>query len=158
MEGSEQILAIIEGLSSDGSIDCYNLVLTTRRIVLMHTLNPLVNPEVGMAKGGLVGWAIASLIEKGVEAKMNEEKSQYLTLDELLQKDKKSYAINHADITEIKLHKGLINSKLIVESKGSQETFSFNKNIKKIYTTLLQAPALAGKVSISRKVVKTANP
>jgi len=116
----------------------------------MHTPYPLVNPEVGMAKGGLAGWAIASLIEKGVEAKMNEEKSQSLTLDELLQKDKKSYAMNHEDITDIKLHKGLLNCKLIVEAKGSQENFSFNKNIKKIYTTLLQAPALAGKVSISR--------
>lgn len=150
MEGSEQVLAIIEGLSSDDSIDSYNLVLTTRRIVLMHTINPLVSPEVGLAKGGLVGWAIASLIEKGVEAKMNEEKSQYLTLDESLQKDKKSYAINHEDITEIKLYKRLINSKIIVDSKGYQKTFFFHKNIKKIYTTLLQAPALAGKVFISR--------
>jgi len=58
--------------------------------------------------------------------------------------------MNHEDITDIKLHKGLLNCKLIVEAKGSQENFSFNKNIKKIYTTLLQAPALAGKVSISR--------
>ncbi len=147
MKGSEQVLAIIEGLTSDDSIDSYNLVLSTRRIVLIHTLNPLVNPEVGIAKGGLVGWGVASLIEKGVEAKVKEE---YLALDELLKKDKKSYAINREDITEIKLHIGLINSKLIVESKSSQETFSVNKNIKKIHTALLRAQELAGKVSISR--------
>jgi hypothetical protein len=150
MEDSEQVLAIIEGLSSDDSIDSYNLVLTTKRIVMMCTLKPLVNPEVGMAKGGLVGWAFASLIEKSVEAKMNEEKSRHLTLDEILQKNKKSYAINHEDIIVIKLHKGLVNSKLIVKSQGSQESFSFNKNIKKIYYTLLQAQALSGKVSLSR--------
>ncbi len=149
MEDSERILAIIEGLSSDDS-DNYNLVLTTRRIVLMRTRYPIVNPQVGLMKGGLVGWALASLIEKGVESKMDEmENSQSLTLDELLQKDEKSYAINYEEITEIKLHKGLINSKLIVESKGSQKIFSFNKNFKKIHAMLLQTPALVGKICLS---------
>lgn len=148
MEDSERVLAIIEGLSSN-DLDNYNLVLTTRRIVLMRTRYPIVNPEVGLVKGGLVGWALGSLIEKGVESDMNEkENSRSLTLDELLQKDEKSYAINYEEITEIKLHKGLINSKLIVESKGSQKIFSFNKNFKKIHAMLLQTPALAGKVSL----------
>jgi hypothetical protein len=150
MEDSERVLAIIEGLSSDNSIDNYNLVLTTRRIALMRTPYPIVNPQVGLAKGGLVGWALGSLIEKGVESEMNEkENSQSLTLDDLLQKDEKSYAISYEEITEIKLHKGLINSKLIVESKDSQKVFSFNKNFKKIHTMLLQTPELAGKVSLS---------
>jgi hypothetical protein len=148
MEDSEQVLAVIEGLSSD-DFDNYNLVLTTRRIVLMRTRYPIVNPQIGLVKGGLVGWAVGSLIEKGVESEMNKkENSQSLTLDDLLQKDEKSYAVNYEEITEIKLHKGLINSKLIVESKGSQKIFSFNKNFKKIHAMLLQTPALAGKVSL----------
>ncbi len=133
MEGSEQVSAIIEGLSSnDPPFFDYNLVLTTRRIVLIHTRS-LRYPELGLAKGGLWGWTVDSK-----------------TLDELLQKDEKNYAINCEEITEIKLHKGLINSKLIVESRGSQKIFLFGKNFKKICTMLLQAPALAGKVSASR--------
>jgi hypothetical protein len=148
MEDTERVLAIIEGLSSN-DFDNYNLVLTTRRIVLMRTRYPIVNPQIGLVKGGLVGWAVGSLIEKGVESDMNKkENSQSLTLDDLLQKDEKSYAVNYEEITEIKLHKGLINSKLIVESKGSQKIFSFNKNFKKIRAMLLQTPALAGKVSL----------
>jgi len=126
MEGSEQVSAIIEGLSSaDFPFYDYNLVVTTRRIVLIR-IRSLRYPELGLAKGGLWGWT--------VDGK---------TLDELLQKDEKSYAINDEEITGIKLHKGLVNSKLIVESKGSQKIFLFN-NYKKIYSMLLQAPALAG--------------
>jgi len=67
-----------------------------------------------------------------------------------LQNDENNYAINYAEIDAIKLHKGVLRSKLVVESRGSQKIFFFDKNFEKIYTMLLQTPALEGKVSISK--------
>ncbi|MGD0451175.1 MAG: hypothetical protein ABSA79_09010 [Candidatus Bathyarchaeia archaeon] len=131
MEGSEQVLDIIESLQSDDFRD-YNLILTTRRIVLIRTRS-LRFPELGLVKGGWWGWAPDSS-----------------TLDHLLQNDENNYAINYAEIDAIKLHKGVLRSKLVVESRGSQKIFFFDKNFEKIYTMLLQTPALEGKVSISK--------
>ena len=131
MEGSEQVLDIIESLQSDDCRD-YNMVLTTRRIVLIHARS-LRFPELGLAKGGLWGW--------------NPDSS---ALDELLQKDENSYAINYGEIEEIKLHKGLLNNKLVVELWGSQKIFLFDANLEKIHTMLIQVPALEGRVSISK--------
>ena len=131
MEGSEQVLDIIESLQSDDSRD-YNMVLTTRRIVLVHTRS-LRFPELGLAKGGLWGW--------------NPDGSM---LDELLQKDENSYAINYGEIEEIKLHKGLLSNKLVVALWGSQKIFLFDANFEKIRTMLIQVPALEGRVSISK--------
>ena len=131
MESSEQVLDIIESLQSDDFHD-YNLVLTDRRIVLIHTRS-LRFPELGLVEGGMWGWAPDSS-----------------TLDELLQNDGNSYAINYAEIDEIKLRKGILGSKLVVESRGSQRVFVFDKSFEKIYSVLLQIPALEGKVFISR--------
>jgi hypothetical protein len=133
MEDSEQVLGIIEGLQSkDGPFLDYNLVLTTRRLVLIHARS-LKIPEVGLAKGWLWGWT-PSVSE----------------LDELLQKNDSSFALNYGEIDEIKLHKGLLESKLVVESRGSKRIFVFDKNFEKIHTMLLQTPALDGKVSTSK--------
>jgi len=151
MEGSEQVLAIIEGLRSSDLNAYYNLVLTTRRIILLHTPDLPVSPEIGLAKGGLIGWAYAEAMDAGVESKMNEkENSRNLTLDELLQKDNKSFAINTEDVSQIKIHKGWINHEVIIESASSQKIFLVEHNIKKISKILLQASTLAGKVTISR--------
>ena len=153
MQGSEQVLATIEGLRSSDLATYYNLVLTTRRIVLIHTPDLPVNPEIGLAKGGLIGWAVAEAIDGSVESKRNEkENSQNLTLDDLLQKDTKNFAINHEDISEIKIRKGWIDNELIIESGSSQKIFLVEHNIKKISKVLLQASALAGKVTISRSL------
>jgi hypothetical protein len=157
MEGSEQVLATIEGLRSDDLTTYYNLVLTTRRIVLVHTPDLPVNPEIGLAKGGLigglVGHAVAEAIDGGVESKRKEkENSQNLTLDDLLRKDNKSFAIDHEEVTEIKIHKGWIDNELIIESGGSQKIFLVEHNIKKVSKVLLQASPLAGKVTVSRSV------
>jgi hypothetical protein len=118
--------------SNDAPFNDYNLVLTTRRIVLIHTRS-LRLPELGLVKGGLWGWTPDSS-----------------TLDELLQKDKNNYGIDYGEIDEIKLQKGLLNSKIVVESHGSQKIFLFDKDFKKIYATFLQASTLAGKVFISK--------
>jgi hypothetical protein len=91
MEGSEQVLDIIESLQSDDFHD-YNIVLTTRRIVLIHTRS-LRFPEFGLVKGGM--WRRAP---------------DSSALDELLQNDENGYAINYAEIDEIKLHKGVMGS------------------------------------------------
>jgi hypothetical protein len=151
MEGSEQVLATIGGLRSSDLNTYYSLVLTTRRIVLIHTPDLPVNPEIGLAKGGLIGWAVAEAIDADVESKMNKkENSQNLTLDQLLQKDNKSFAINHEDVSRIKIHKGWINNEVTIESGSSQKIFLVEHNIKKISKILLQASTLAGKVTISR--------
>jgi hypothetical protein len=112
-----------------------------------------VNPEIGLVKGGLIGWAVAEAIDGSVESarKMNgKENSQNLTLDDLLQRDSKSFAINHEDVSQIKIHKGWINNELIIESGSSQKIFLVEHNIKKISKILLQASPLAGKVTTSR--------
>ena len=155
MEGSEQVLATIEGLRSNDLTTYYNLVLTARRIVLIHTPDLPVNPEIALAKcgliGGPVGWAVAKAINGSVESERNEkENSQNLTLDDLLQKDNKSFAINHEDVAEIKIRKGWINNEVIIESGSSEKIFIVEHNIKKISKILLQASTLAGKVTISR--------
>ena len=151
MEGSEQVLATVEGLRSNDLTGYYNLVLTTRRIVLLHTPDLPVNPEIGLAKGGLIGWAVAKAIDGSVESEMNErENPQKLTLDDLLRKDNKSFSIDNEDVSEIKIHKGWIDNEIVIKSEGSQKIFLVEHNIKKISNVLLQASTLAGKVSVSR--------
>ena len=99
----------------------------------------------------MIGWAVAKAIDESVESNRNEKgNSQNLTLDDLLQKDNKSFAIDHQDVSEIKIRKRWINNEIIVKWGDSQKIFLVEHNIKKISDVLLQASTLAGKVIVSK--------
>jgi hypothetical protein len=129
MENSEQEIALIKGLYEVGfsRID-YTLHLTTKRFVLIHVTN--LDAQTNEAVGGLVGYAIVKGFQKANESKRKEKEKalEGLTLDELLQKDKKSFAITFDDIVQIKLRKGWTGGEMYVKAKNSLKRFSVEKS------------------------------
>ena len=152
MQNSEQEIAIINGLYTNDlrRID-YTLHLTTKRFVLIHVTNLDAQAVQAQISGGLIGYAIAKGVQKASESKRKEKENalQDLTLDELLQKDKKSFAMAHENIVSIRLHKGWINGEIFVKLKSSQAQFFVDKKqIEPISTTLSQITSLQGKVLV----------
>lgn len=95
MNNSEQQIGLVENISNYP--DTYNLFWMDKRLVVIHTRSQS-NVGVGL---------IPSLIGEGI-TKFNEsrkkEKTKDLTLDEILAKDKKSFAVDYTDVEKIELH------------------------------------------------------
>jgi len=151
MQNSEQEIAIIKDIHSMDTSRDYILHLTTKRFVLIHFTDLDAQAAKAQVTGGLIGWAIAKGVQKANESKRKkkEDVSQGLTLDELLQKDKKSFAMAHENIVSIRLHKGWTNGEIFVQLKSSQARLSVDKKqIELISAILAQVTALQGKVIV----------
>lgn len=145
MENSEQQIVIVKNVIAD--LSNYDVYLTDRRIVVVHTWNV---PTWGAA-GGFVG----SLIAEGVEALVSsrkKKKMENLTLDEILVKDKKSYVIPYESIEQIKLKSRKLEISAEQFSKLSLtynrwKKFTLNKEqFEQLSTILPSIAALKGKL------------
>jgi hypothetical protein len=96
MENSEKQIAVIENISRNP--ETYNFYLTNKRLVAINTKSQ----STAFVSLGLVGAVIDTAIEMKQGKKKKELKS--LTLDEILQKDKKSFAIPYSNVEWLWLH------------------------------------------------------
>ena len=141
MQDSERQIAVIEKIFDYPNT--YNLYWMDKRLVV---INKKSQSAVGV---GL----IPSLIGEGI-TKINEsrkkEKMKNLTLDEILQKDKKSYAIAYEDIEQIRLYDPQSrwkNRKLEIKSHKIQKKFMLDKaQFEQLSDVLPTIDALKGKL------------
>jgi hypothetical protein len=113
MENSEKQIALIENISRFP--ETYTFYLTNKRLVAINKKS-LSTAFVSL---GLVGAAIDIAIEKQQGKKKKELES--LSLDEILQKDKKSFAIPYSNVEWFWLHDSKSrwkNQKIEIRLKG----------------------------------------
>ena len=140
MENSEEILAVIKavGDSLDGSSGCriFDLCFTDERLVI-------IKPKMTI---GIIRWL-------GLETRKRRKQDPLgdLTIDELLEKDKSSYAINYYDLEWICLNTSFFGSNLNIRGKKFWKMIKINKEqFKKLSRILPRIDALKGKLEINQ--------
>ena len=141
MQGSENIIAVIRKILY-GNLR-FDLYLTDKRIVVIH--------GVDLAVFGL--GAFPAIIGEGIQKfteSRKEHKEKTLTLGELLQRDKKSFAISYGDLERVKLHKSRwLAGTLNIKSKEIKKTFTLTKvQFEQLSRLLPSIDLLQGKLEI----------
>jgi len=141
MENSEkQIVSIEHIIQNKFGADAYNLYLMDKGLVLINKTSRTV-------------WTaplILTPLLTGYNWSRKQEKIKNLKLDEILQEDKKSYAIAYEDIEQIRLHDPQSRWKsfsLEIKSPKIQISFLLNKTqFQQLSNVLPNLIALQGKL------------
>ena len=143
MENSEELLTVLKAV--DNSLGTYfqfeifDLCITNKRLVV-------INLKLHKWRG----WGgINAMIQRRREAKKRRKQDPLkgLTIDELLEKDKNSYAINYDDLDWICLNKSLFGSNLNIKGKKIGRLIKINKEqYNQLSQILPKIDALKGKI------------
>jgi len=124
MEKSEEILAILKAV--DDSLgrymlfELFDLCITNKRLVI-------INPK--SYNRWFKMWGVSVWIQRRGEAKkrIKQDPLKGATIDELLEKDKSSYAINYEELEWIYLNKSIFGSNLNIKGKKIGMLIKINK-------------------------------
>lgn len=151
LENSEEVLvvlAICQRIYNDGE-KTFDLCFTNKRLAVF---NPKALPI--LYKQAKELWErVSPIIQKDQEAKKRENRDPFedLTIDELLEKDKSSYAINYADLDWISLNTSLFGSNITFKAKKIHEFIKLNKEqYKQLSQILPRIDALKGILEINK--------
>lgn len=90
------------------SVVTYDVYLTDKRMVFVHSKHfrhgTSVVAVAGGAVGGMVGGLITGAVQSVLESK-KQDKKEINALDELLAKDKENFEVPYANMDKIKLYK-----------------------------------------------------
>ena len=148
MENSEEILAILKAV--DDSLgrymlfEIFDLCITNKRLVV-------INPK--SYNRWFKMWGISVWIQRREEAKkrLKQDPLKGLTIDELLEKDKSSYAINYDELEYIYLNKSLFGSNLNLKGKKIGKLIKINKEqYDQLSQILPKIEAVKGKFEINQ--------
>lgn len=144
-------IALVKNISTAkddfGRRQSYNLYITDRRMVMVRVIDPKYFPYAGGLVGGLINEAVFSI---GLSRKKKqEEETKGLTLDEMLDQDKKSFAIFYEDIKHIRLYKEWgWGYTLDIETTKTQKNFQPNKEqFEQLSSVLPNIDAIKGKLT-----------
>ncbi len=148
MENSEELLAVLKAV--DDSLgrymlfEIFDLCITNKRLVV-------INPKLHNWKA----WSgiNVKILKRRGEAKkrLKQDPLKGLTLDELLEEDKSSYAINYDDLEWIYLNKSLFGSNLNFKGKKIGKLIKINKEqYDQLSQILPRINALKGKLEINQ--------
>lgn len=141
MENSEEILAVLkavdDSLSGRGkAFRVFDLCFTNERLVII--------------KPKRISWIIKWL---GLETRKRRKQDPLrdLTVDELLEKDKSSYAINYYDLDWVCLNTSFFGSNLNIRGRKFWKIIKLNKEqFKQLSRILPRIAALKGKLEINK--------
>ena len=147
METSEQQLAFVK------AVDNCNLCITDRRLVVISPKSYWLAGAVGHAVGGTIGGFIGATLQKREDQKrmQKEETPKGLTIDELLAKDPKSYAVPYEELDWICLNKSRFGSNLTFRAnKIGWKQLKLNKaQVEQLSCVLPSIVALSGKFKVN---------
>jgi hypothetical protein len=155
MQDSERIIALIRTVWSENFYKTYyDLFLTDKRLVLVHKKSKL-DSNYGTLLGGVVGGVMGALVGSYVknardanEARKQEESEGAPTLDELLEADKKSFAVPYEELEwfRLKLPKWQRCSMEFKAGKKSKEFYLIDERAELLSKILPDIPALYEKI------------
>ena len=119
----EQQITIIKAVNN-----C-NFSITNQRIIVFNLKTQFTGAIVGGAIGGAVGGVIGATIEKHAQTKnaQKEKALEGLTINEILQADKKAYSISYNDIASMYLNKSMFGNSLNINLNKGSKYFKLNK-------------------------------
>ena len=148
MENSEELLAVLKAvddyLGRYMLFEIFDLCITNKRLVI-------INPK--SYNRWFKMWGISVWIQRRGEAKkrLKQDPLKGLTIDELLEEDKSSYAINYDDLEWVYLNKSLFGSNLNLKGKKIGKLIKINKEqYDQLFQILPKIEVLKGKLEINR--------
>jgi hypothetical protein len=147
MQNPEQQLAFLKGVEN-----C-DLCVTDKRLVIVSPKAYLLGKIVGFAIGGGLGANIGSEIQQRVDAKHRQEEPQPMgiTIDELLKKDPRSYAVPYEEMDWMCLNKSMWGGNLTYMTKKAWTQLKMNKEqFKALSLVLPDVAALKEKFKINQ--------
>jgi hypothetical protein len=147
MENSEEILAVLKAVDDSlgryMKFEIFDLCITNKRLVV-------INPKLHKWKAWL---GINVMIQRRREAKKRQKQDplRSLTVDELLEKDKSSYAVNYDDLDWICLNKAFFGSNFYFKGEKIWKQIKISKEqFKQLSQVLPRIDALKKKLEINQ--------
>jgi len=123
MQNSEELLAVLkavdDSLGTYIKFEIFDLCITNKRLVV-------INPKLHKWRVWL-GINVKILRRRESKKRRKQDPLKGLTIDELLEKDKSSYAINYDELEYIYLNKSLFGSNLNLKGKKIGKLIKINK-------------------------------
>jgi len=148
VQNSEQQLAVLS------AVDNCDLCITDKRLVVVgpQSYTWSAGTLVGRAVAGGIGATVATAIQKRADSKKRQksEPLKGLTIDELLQKDKKSYAVPYDEMDWLCLNRSRLGSNLTFRTKKLYRLLKLNREqVEQLTLILPKIEALKGKFKIN---------
>jgi hypothetical protein len=148
MENSEEILAILKALDDHlgryVQFEIFDLCITNNRLVV-------INPKLYKFRVRMLGISVRILRRGEAKKRLKQDPLKGLTVDELLEKDKSSYAINYDELEWIRLNTSFFGSNLNFKGEKIWKQIKLNKEqFKQLSQVLPRIDALKGKLEINQ--------
>lgn len=163
MQSSERQVAFVKNVAVQRSLFSmvtYNLILTDKRMVLLHSKYSQWGLYAGGAVGGALGGAIGSVAQSVLESGKKQDEMSSKVLNELLAKDTKSFDVAYEDIAKVRFYQverkrrlganirfNMMRYRLAIASKKTPKPFRLtSEQSEQLSTVLPTIPALKGKI------------